>query len=200
MQLPAALCQVSPMLDDGEADLVERAKRDPQAFSVLYRRHYSAMAGYVFRRTGDVHLTEDLVADVFLTAMRFLPRYRQRGAPFRAWLYRIATTSVNRWARRNRRMTEETARRLEARRDGDRSPVGHVGHADAANCDAELARLALLSLSPKHQAVLSLHYLEGLSVDEVAETIDCRVGTVKSRLSRGRNALRERLLRGRYKL
>ena len=48
-------------------------------------------------------------------------------------------------------------------------------------------------LPPKYQAVLSLHYLEGLAVKEVAAVLGCRMGTVKSRLSRGRQALRERL-------
>ena len=86
-----------------ERDLVERAKRDPKAFGALYERYRPTLVNYVYRRTGDVHATEDLVADTFLIVMRSLRGYRYRGVPFRFWLLRIATNVVNRWARRQRR-------------------------------------------------------------------------------------------------
>ncbi|MBU0641101.1 MAG: RNA polymerase sigma factor [Planctomycetes bacterium] len=164
---------------DAEAALIERAKRDRTAFAVLYRHHYSAIAGYLYRRTGDLHATEDLVADVFLSAMQHLPRYRYRGVPFRHWLYRVATNAANRWLRRRRR-PEPLPTDLAAPRSSDVD-------------ERARAQRALLTLRPKHQAVLSLHYLEGLSVEDVAVVLGCRVGTVKSRLSRARVALRERL-------
>ena len=169
--------------DAPEAALVSRAKRDPQAFAALYRQHYAAIAGYVFRRVGDQHTAEDLTADVFLEAVRSLSGYRHRGVPFRAWLYRIATHTVNRWARRHRKRFCQTLPESLACVESDVA-------------DPTVARLAMLSLSPKHQAVLALHYLEGLSVEEVASVIGCRIGTVKSRLSRARVALREQLEKG----
>jgi len=167
-----------------ERDLVERAKTDRRAFAELYRCHQRAIGGYIYRRIGDSHATEDLVADVFTIALQALPRYRQRGLPVRAWLYRIATNRVNRWVRRER---YRRFKRLEM----DCEDVG------GASVDAGLARehtrAALLDLAPKFQAVLALHYLEGLPIREVATAIGCRVGTVKSRLARGRDALRQRL-------
>jgi RNA polymerase sigma-70 factor, ECF subfamily len=63
--------------------------------------------------------------------------------------------------------------------------------------DQEFARRALLTLPPKFQTVLSLHYLEGLDLKAVATVLGCRVGTVKSRLARAREALREALNRRR---
>lgn len=174
---------------DDERDLVEQAQRDRAAFGVLYRRHVRDVSGHVLRRTGDVHTTEDLVSDVFLTALRTLPRYRYRGVPFRFWLLRIATNAVNRWARRQRRVVaSQPIAALEE---------SAVSSATDGAIDAERAQRALLSLSPKHQAVLSLHYLEGLALDEVAAVIGCRVGTVKSRLARARAALRAALNRRR---
>jgi RNA polymerase sigma-70 factor (ECF subfamily) len=59
----------------------------------------------------------------------------------------------------------------------------------------EEAQAALLVLAPEHQAVVSLHYLESMSVDDVAVVLGCRVGTVKSRLSRARDAMRQELER-----
>lgn len=183
-----------PAWGEGERELVERAKQEREAFALLYRRHCAAVAGYIFRRLGDPHLTEDLVSDVFMTALKYLPRYRDRGLPIRAWFFRIATNRVNRFVRRERRrfsrnLEEAAAATLAA----DHSETG--GSA-GDHRDGERARLALLTLPPKYQAVIALHYLEGLNIEEVARTIGCRVGTVKSRLSRGREALRQKLMRG----
>jgi RNA polymerase sigma-70 factor (ECF subfamily) len=187
MQLPVSVCpaRVLAANDAGDADLVERAQRDRDAFAALYREHYGRIANYVFRRTGDGHVTEDLVAEVFLSALRYLPRYRHRGTPVQAWLYRIATNEVNRWARRERRRTRRLFGRMEDIVDGAGDPNG-----DRCLPNFHRARLALNSISPNHQAVLALYYFEGLSIEEVAAAMGCRVGTVKSRLSRGRDALR----------
>ena len=168
-----------------EHQLIERAKRDRDAFSELYRRHYRAIARYVHRRIGEPHTADDLIADVFMTVLQYLPRYRHRSAPFRAWLFRIATNRVNRWARRERkRALAEFRASLNGRPTGESTSGGTL---------AEQARKAMLSLPPKHQAVLTLDYVEGMPLAEVAAVIGCRVGTVKSRLARGRDALRELL-------
>jgi RNA polymerase sigma-70 factor (ECF subfamily) len=170
-----------------DGDLVDRARSDREAFAQLYRRHYDAIAGYVYRRVGDAHVTEDLVADVFLAMVRWLPRYRRRGVPFRAWLYRIATNAVNRWARTQRKRAMQSLSSEPAL-----PATTKVAEGNGA-VDLEQARRVMLSLSPKHQTVLSLHYLEGLPVEEVATVLGCRTGTVKSRLSRAREALRGKL-------
>lgn len=176
-----------------DAELARRARTDRQAFAMLYRRHYAVMASYILRRVGDMHLTEDLTAETFLAVLKYLPRYRDRGLPIRAWLYRIAANTVNRWVRRERKRIARSLAELEAKESADRAArVPGLRH-DNGRGDGEYARLALLTLPPKYQAVLTLHYLEGLSLDDVAAALGCRLGTVKSRLSRARDALRERL-------
>lgn len=187
-ELPISASTLNWTCRDAEQELVARARHDAGAFAEIYRRHAHAIGGYIYRRVGDVHTTDDLVAEVFLAAMRALPRYRIRGVPLRAWLYRIATNTVNRWAGRNK------WRRF-VRLEGDAVDPRVDASADRgdSNADAEAARQALWSLSMKHQSVLALHYLEGLPVEEVAVVLGCRVGTVKSRLSRAREALRMRL-------
>ncbi|MFQ5462991.1 MAG: RNA polymerase sigma factor [Phycisphaerae bacterium] len=173
---------------DGERQLVGRAKHDRDAFATLYRRHYQTIGRYIFRRVGDRHLTDDLVADVFMIALQNLYRYRHRGLPFRSWLYRIATNRVNRWARRARK---QKVRQLDTPMADER-----IAPPDAA-AGADEARAALLKLAPKYQAILVLHYIEGLSITDIAAVCGCRTGTVKSRLSRGRDALRQYLPHGR---
>lgn len=168
-----------------ECDLIERAKHDRQAFGVLYERYRPMLLDHVYRRTGDVHATEDVVADVFMIVMRTLPRYRCRGVPLRFWMLRIATNVVKRWARRERR-------RAAAALDAD-----HLADIAAPSTPGDMRdgrfTKALLTLPPRYQAVLSLYHLDGLSVKETAAVIGCREGTVRSRLTRARDALRVKL-------
>jgi RNA polymerase sigma-70 factor (ECF subfamily) len=132
---------------------------------------------------------EDIVSDVFLAALRKLPRFRYQGIPLQFWLLRIATNAVNRWARRQRR----SASSLDA--DQLEDPSTGVSKRPTA-FEIDQAQHALLKLSPKNQAVLSLFYFEDLSVKEVAAVLKCREGTVKSRLARARDALRAKLIKG----
>lgn len=175
-------CEPTPRED--EAALVARARHDPAALAALYRANYAAIHGYVHRRVGCQADADELVAEAFLAMVRYLPRYRQRGAPFRAWLYRLATTQIGRWARCRRRWATARLEELAAVERRDEAEVSE---------DAERVRTALLVLPERYQAALALHYLEELPVAEVALVLGCRVGTVKSRLSRGREALRRLL-------
>jgi len=174
--------------EESECRLIDQARQDPEAFARLYRLHYPRMAGYIHRRTGQREVAEDLVGDVFLTALKNLPRYRHGEAPFRAWLYRIASNAVNQWARRERR-------RL-------RREQGHAMPADGASLDSpdgHIVRRALLSIDPKQQDILILHHLEGLGIEQIALVLGRPAGTIKSRLHRAREALRRVLADARGK-
>lgn len=175
-----------PPTGDNEGRLIGQAQsRDHAAFGRLYRSHYATITGYLFRRTGDSHCAEDLAAETFLAAFKALPRYRVTAVPFRIWLLRIATNAANRWARDRQRLklTRVTPSKVSADPTGERQAA------------LEEAQAALLALSPEHQAVISLHYLESLRLEEVADVVGCAVGTVKSRLARARDAMREELER-----
>jgi RNA polymerase sigma-70 factor (ECF subfamily) len=164
---------------EAERRLIEAAKRDPHALSQLYRQHYHAISQHVLRRVGRTTIAEDLVADVFLAMVRYLPRYRVGPTPFRAWLFRMATNRVNRWARWQRR---RACRKLH-------DVPGPAPVHDRAQ-QAEHVRSALLALPLRFQSVLSLHYLDEMSIHDIAQVLGCPEGTVKSRLSRGRDLLR----------
>jgi RNA polymerase sigma factor (sigma-70 family) len=173
------------ILRDAGTDLkVVDDRLDPAHFAEVYLTHYRAVAGLIYRRTGDPHITEDLTADVFLAAYRSLPTYRASEIPFRAWLWRIATNRVNRWARR---------------RNGLASILERLSRLHTASTESSETRdytgslAAFLQLRPDEQDVLSLHHIEGLGIDEVALILGVPAGTVKSRLSRSRDALRKKL-------
>ncbi|MCC6677383.1 MAG: RNA polymerase sigma factor [Phycisphaerales bacterium] len=174
---------------DMEAQIVARAKAEPRAFAAIYRAYYPGVVRYLFRRLGDEHTAEDLAAETFIRAMRSIGRYESRGLPLKSWLLRIATNEAHRWARRN------------GRRAGVTGPAPEEATAPQARADADRLRVvqqAFLALPAKWQDVLALHHLEHLGVEQVALVLDCRAGTVKSRLSRAREALRRELERRRY--
>jgi len=166
-----------------EKALIERAKVDRDALAVLYRRYLPTITAYVVHRVGSKHDAEDIVANVFLAMVRGLSRYRCDKAPLVAWLYRIATNEINRSIRKRR--IRQFFGFGETIVDEKKSIEPH-----------EKLRQALAELPLAFQTALSLHYLEQLSVNEIALIIDVAPGTVKSRLARGRELLRTKLKPG----
>lgn len=170
--------------DDHLRELIESAKTNREAVAQLYHMHYSIVATYVHHRVPVADEADDIVSEVFITMVKELPRFRWRGVPFSAWLYRIAICKISRWARRRRRLESIE---LDSIRDCPNGPSEHI--------DAELVAMALASLPFRLQDVLSLHYFEGLSVEEIATVVNRSLGTVKSRLHYGRAKMREELER-----
>lgn len=165
-----------------EATLVDAARHDPEALSKLYRQNHTRIFRYVLRRVGNRALAEDLVADVFVSMVRYLPRYRISAVPFHAWLFRLATNRVNRWARWQRRRAFRELREAPCPRQDQQQQE-----------TADHVRTALLTLPMPFQTTVALHYLEDMSLVEISQVLDCSIGTVKSRLARGRDMLRAQL-------
>lgn len=162
-----------------EAALLSQAATDPAALAHLFHQHHGHIARYIRRRIGNEAIADDLTSEVFLAMVRYLPRFRFQQIPIRAWLYRIATNQVNRWVRRSRRYSSDPA------------PEQCMESSDHAQKEeAQRVRHALHQLPVHYQNALALHYLEELSIETVAQVLGCAVGTVKSRLSRGRELLR----------
>src|ERR1700738_5589965 len=78
-----------------ERRLVERAKSDPEAFGVLYDRYFAQIYRFVFSRLRDQTAAEDATSEVFMKALRSIPRYQDTGRPFTAWLYQISVNTIN---------------------------------------------------------------------------------------------------------
>ena len=170
----------SSALHAQEQALVERARTDRLAFGELYRQHSRAIHGHVLRRVRDPHAAEDLVAEVFLHALDRLPKFEQRGIPFRHWLFGIAARRVGLWLRSRPResgpLDQETS-----------------GAVEESTVDGERVRAALATIAPRYQSALTLFYFHDLSVAEICKILRCRPGTVKSRLQRGRAILERKL-------
>lgn len=173
---PWSMAQQIPVASE-EDSLVNRARYDTEAMAQLFRQYYQPITQYIYRRTGDRAVAEDLSSEVFLSMVRYLPSYRIGNTPFRAWLYRIATNQVNRWASRKRRWNWLSL--------GDHAAT----EKESTSEEAAHIRMALMKLPVHYQSALALHYLEDMSLETVSQVLGCAIGTVKSRLSRGRAML-----------
>ena len=86
-------------MSDSEDALIQQAKRDANAFGQLYESYVDKVYNYIFYRVGNTHDAEDLTSRAFHRALASIPTYEQRGAPFSAWLFRIAHNLVANWHR-----------------------------------------------------------------------------------------------------
>ncbi len=177
-----------PVRRDDEASLVLRARDgDPGAFRVLVDRYDRRLLYFVLRFLRDSEDALDLMQDVWLTAFRRLGTLRAPEA-FRVWLYQIARGRI---IDRLRRLQREELAHEELRNGFVESADSHEDAVDRA----EFVHHTLEKLTPEHREVLLLRFLEDMSVEEIAETLQCAVGTVKSRLHYARLALRREVER-----
>jgi len=174
-----------------EQDLVERAQEDPLAFGVLYERYVDRIYNYVYHRVGNHHDAEDLTARTFYRALAHIKRYEDRGAPFSAWLFRIAHNLVANWHR------DRVRRQSIPLDDADLVVAGHEPLQDQAEARerSEALRRAMRRLSPERQQLLILKFSEGLSNAEIGEIMGRSEGAIKSLYHRTLLALQEELRR-----
>ncbi len=178
------------VLADGGADARKAA------LGTLFDRHQRRVFNVAFRVLGDRGLAEDVVQEVFVRLPRVAKGFRG-DASVTSWLYRIA---INRAIDRRRREARRQAGHfgdapveLSSSRLPGRSAPSSAESLARANERAENVQAALLTLSPKLRAVAVLRYMEGLSYDELAEVLNCSLGTIKSRLNRAHAALTKAL-------
>ena len=166
-------------------EVVERARRgDTKAFEALAREAGGRLVGVAFRILRDLPAAEDAVQLTLVTAWRELPALRDPGS-FEAWLYRILVRACAAEARRFGRWRADVRDMSpDAPADFERVPAG--GDRD------ELER-GFRRLTPDQRAVIVLRYWRDMRQEEIAETLDIPIGTVKSRLHHATAALRASL-------
>lgn len=175
---------------DPDLAAVHAAQADAKAFSVLYRRYLDRVYSYAFYQLGDHHDAEDSTARTFLAALRALGAYEDRGATFRAWLFRIARNTIaNAHRSRARRRTEpmEALDRDPAAADAD--PAGLTVRAD----ELRRIRAALAQLPDDRRQVVLLRFADGLTAREIGQVLDRSEGAVRVLLHRALRDLGARL-------
>lgn len=174
-------------LDD--AELVELAKDDKEAFGAIYERYLKKIYNYVYYRVGNHQDAEDLTERVFYRAMAHINAYTERGIPFQAWLYRIAHNLVANWHRdRGRRkiipLDEFVASSL-------RTEAPDRLTEDREERDALLA--AIRRLPAERQQLLILKFVEKQSNAEIGALLGRTEGAIKSLYHRTLLSLRDEL-------
>jgi RNA polymerase sigma-70 factor (ECF subfamily) len=178
----------------------DRATNSPERmalFESLLRDSHKQAYSLAFRLTGNATEAEDLVQESFLRAYRFFHRYDE-GLPFTSWLYRIISNAHIDTVRRRGRL--KTTSIHSAGEDGNSvwelpDTVNAPDKALMENSLAAPVQSALMSMTPEFRTAVLLADVEGMAYEEVAEIMRTSVGTVRSRIHRGRKQLRNHLLK-----
>lgn len=177
---------------DADPDLptVLASQRDRAAFEALYRRYVDRVYSYAFYQLGDHHDAEDATERTFLAALRGIRSYRDDGATFRAWLFRIARNTIaNAHRTRSRRRVEPMTAVEHEPQALDADPAGLAVRAE----DARRVRAALAQLHEERRQVILLRFVDGLSAREAGLVLDRSEGAVRVLLHRALRDLGERL-------
>lgn len=173
--------------EPGQLDRDALVRLDPAALDAFVRTTVDRVHGLLWRMLGHRQDVEDLTQEVYLRAWRALPAYRGEARP-ETWLYRIAI-NVGR---------DEIAKRQTARKrdGGEIDPGRHCAPDDPTQRvlraeEAAVLEAALAELSEDRREIVVLADIEGLGMDEIGSVLDLPVGTVKSKLFRARELMRE---------
>jgi RNA polymerase sigma-70 factor (ECF subfamily) len=176
-----------------ERALIEAAQQDPSRYAELYEIHFERVYAYVARRVGERSATEELTSHVFQQALANLGKFKWRGAPFAAWLFRIAANAI---ADRARRLGREVAR------ESTLQPLDSaVGSAPNAGIEIDLEQIEtvarvyrLLDELPWDQRhVVRLRFAEEKTIREIAQQLSRSEGAIQQCQFRALQPLRARL-------
>ena len=186
---------------DADALLVERVKRgDSRAFEMLVVKYQRRIERLIGRMVRDADLVQDIAQESFIRAYRALPQFRGESA-FYTWLYRIAVNTAKKALVDLKRDPLVTESALQSGEDADETSRAESVLTDGETPDAVLAskeiaaavNSAIEALSEDLRQAVTLREVEGLSYEEIAEVMNCPIGTVRSRIFRAREAIAARL-------
>ncbi len=196
---PATLVEARPAVED---QFIERLKRsDPAAFEKLVNERSGEIYGLLYRLTENTEEARDLTQETFLRAFQSIGQFRGE-SDLRTWIYRIAINQArNRWRWWRRRHRDSTVSIDAADAAGNSTLIAQLSSGNSSNPEhgalaherERALRKALSGLRRVYREAVVLRDIEGFAYEEIAVALDISVGTVKSRLARGRQELRRKL-------
>jgi len=194
MSEPASIADSNTPNGMLEGDLVKRARRgDLNAYDELVQRYQQRIYATIYHMTANHEDANDLAQDSFIKAFQALKSFRG-GSSFYTWIYRIAVNKTINFLKQRKHKHHFSLNDLDFNTENnpdlvalisDKTPHREVGLAELQ----EKLNEALMKLSEPHRMVVVLHDVQGQSHDEIAEIMDCNIGTVRSRLFYARQQL-----------
>lgn len=185
------------MAEDTDKELVKRVQKgDQAAFDLLFARYHVKILNLIGRYVRDSEEVRDVAQEAFIKAYRALPRFRGDSA-FYTWLYRIAiNTAKNHLVSRSRRPPSSDVDIEDADFRDDADMLRESEDPESALARDQLQETihqALADLPDDLRSALTLREFDGLSYEQIAEVLECPVGTVRSRIFRAREFVDERM-------
>ena len=198
MSEPANIPELTSPTAILEGDLVNRARRgDLQAYDELVKRYQERIYATLYHMTSNHEDANDLAQEAFIKAYSALKSFKG-GSSFYTWLYRIAVNKTINFLKQRKNKFHLSLNDIDFNAEHDPDLMALISDKTPAR-DVALSELqkklneALLTLSEPHRMVVVLHDVQGLSHDEIAEIMDCNIGTVRSRLFYARQQLQGQL-------
>jgi RNA polymerase sigma-70 factor (ECF subfamily) len=168
-----------------EKEIIEKAKKEPKQFEVLYNKYYEQIFYFTFSRTNDEDLTHDLTSQVFLSAMTNLYRYEFKGVPFSSWLYRIALNEINKHFNQNKTTrTVNIENEQFAQLTEELEQPGLEEH-------TKLLIEGLQKIDDDNLQIIELRYFEQLPFKEISEILEITENNAKVKLYRAIDKLKQ---------
>jgi len=176
-----------------EKEIIEKAKKNPEVFGLLYDKFYQPIFNYILKRTADIELTKDLTSQTFLKALKELGKFRWQNVSFSAWLYRIATNEINTFYRKQKRTIQVSL-----------DKISEIPSKDTPDKELEIAEKELESkeefiklhksiskLDQIYQAVIVLRFFDKKKISEISQILNKPEGTIKSQIHRALKELKK---------
>ena len=178
-------------MEGDEKKLIERAKRNSEAFGELYDKYYSQIFGYTLKRVANLEIARDITSETFLRALKNLWQFRWQNVPFSCWLYRLANNEIANYFRKHKGGLVSLEKIPEPMSNSD-------PHEEFIEAEEELkkhkdflrAQEKISKLDFKYQEVITLRFFEKKQIKEIAKSLGKSEGTIKSLLHRGLKKLR----------
>ena len=167
-----------------DAELLVRAREDPEAFTLFYRRNFRPVLSYFWSRILDREVASELAAETFAAALAGVERYdAAKGTP-QQWLYGIAANQLK-WLWRSHRVSSRARRRLEVEAPAAADSGWEEFNTVDARLDGERLAAALSRVPAKSREAVRLRVIEQLDYGEIARRMGCKRGTARSLVFRG---------------
>ncbi|NWF77462.1 MAG: sigma-70 family RNA polymerase sigma factor [Chloroflexi bacterium] len=180
-----------------ERELVRQAQKAPDAFAKLYDQYYPKIFGYALRRTANLEVAQDITSETFFKALKKLWQFRWRDVSFSSWLYKIAANEINQYFRKAEYKKSVSLEELQEQGFEPVSPYDPESELIEAqeklkqHEDFLEIQERIVHLPAKYQEVIALRFFEKKQINEIAEILGKKEGTVKSLLHRAVEKLRE---------